>query len=96
MPSLIKCAQCGEELEDGALFCIKCGAGVDAATPDAGLICKSCGAVLKPSASFCNQCGAKTAAPPVSTAPSESGVRHKHGNQETNCKNACKSVFSWL
>ena len=49
-----KCPICGEELEDGAVFCTNCGAKLS-------VECPKCGKVLKSGAIFCSGCGANLA-----------------------------------
>lgn len=51
------CANCGAELEEGALFCGECGTKVQA-QPQA-CTCPKCGAEVKAGKKFCASCGAK-------------------------------------
>ena len=46
------CPKCGEELEDGVVFCTNCGEKLAS-------VCPKCGKSLKPGAKFCSGCGAK-------------------------------------
>lgn len=52
------CPSCHAEVEDGASFCTKCGARLDAPRT-----CPHCGAELADDALFCPHCGAKAAQP---------------------------------
>ena len=49
---MIKCSKCGEELNDGAKFCMECGAPVLQEKE-----CLQCGAKLPLNAKFCFECG---------------------------------------
>lgn len=72
----LACKSCGAPLNPGDVFCMSCGAKVEAAveetvveespapTPDvpAAPVCKTCGAPLNPGDMFCMGCGAKVEA----------------------------------
>ena len=45
-----KCSKCGNEIEDGDLFCIKCGNKIEN-------VCKKCGKPYPAGARFCETCG---------------------------------------
>ena len=45
------CSKCGNEVNDGGLFCDKCGNKLEK-------LCPSCGASVPANANFCNGCGA--------------------------------------
>lgn len=55
---MIQCKNCGKELQDGAQFCGKCGAKVEADVQAPKGFCSKCGAPLKPDNTFCTKCGA--------------------------------------
>jgi hypothetical protein len=67
-----RCAQCGEPLPKGAVFCAKCGTSqvatppaavamaAPAASVPAGRPCSNCGAPLDEDAIFCGNCGARS------------------------------------
>ena len=46
------CKKCGQQLNEGAKFCMNCGEKVET-----GLICPECGAALPAGAKFCPECG---------------------------------------
>ncbi len=52
----MKCSKCGQQLVDGAAFCMFCGA-------KAGKLCPKCGTELPDVAMFCYKCGANLNAP---------------------------------
>lgn len=55
-----KCFQCGQELENGALFCNSCGAKVEETTSAEKVVhvfCYNCGEKLENDALFCSNCG---------------------------------------
>ena len=56
----MKCAKCGNEFNDGAKFCPKCGEEVEMERPAEAKpkFCAKCGKELKPGYSFCSNCGA--------------------------------------
>ncbi len=73
----MKCPQCGNEVEEGAVFCDQCGAKLEAPAPtsapvpapaEAG-ICPSCGASNVPGEAFCEGCGAPLETPAPAEAP---------------------------
>lgn len=49
------CKNCGNELEEGALFCSKCGTHKD--STDKYLYCERCGTKITEDAAFCIGCG---------------------------------------
>lgn len=53
------CVNCGEKLEDNALFCDQCGCKAEAPAPQGGSFCGQCGAKMEPGGMFCPECGAK-------------------------------------
>lgn len=61
------CRNCGNQLENGALFCPKCGARSSAQSntfqqePSGSQqpVCPKCGRQVKPTAAFCKTCGAR-------------------------------------
>ncbi len=52
--NMIKCNNCGHELPDEAIFCMKCGAKLEKK-----LFCSSCNKELPKDATFCMYCGKK-------------------------------------
>jgi hypothetical protein len=52
--AVLRCKECGSPLEEGDLFCARCGAKVEKEAR-----CPHCGAVLKEGDRFCRYCGAK-------------------------------------
>ena len=67
---MAKCLKCGNELQDGQKFCMKCGTPVSVnPQPAAPAVCSKCGNPLKPGQKFCMKCGT-----PVTAATSEKGV----------------------
>ena len=52
----MKCVKCGQQLVEGAAFCMFCGT-------KAGKICPKCGQELPDIAMFCYKCGANLNAP---------------------------------
>ncbi|MDR0322317.1 MAG: zinc ribbon domain-containing protein [Treponema sp.] len=73
------CDQCGEQLNEGAKFCGKCGTQVGDVTPEQNTptasSCNQCGAPLEEGEAFCANCGAKVGAmdevvnPVIETSP---------------------------
>ena len=54
----MKCPECGEELESGALFCWSCGCKIGNGGATARY-CMSCGEPLESGSKFCTNCGSK-------------------------------------
>lgn len=55
-----KCERCGAEVQNGAAFCMSCGAPIPKVQPqpvNTGRVCKKCGAQVAPTARFCTSCG---------------------------------------
>lgn len=81
LESIKKCAKCGNELSDEALFCSVCGTAVvneGDALPSNMIKCDKCGAVLPVGANFCIGCGA-----PISVAvPMVEDVFEEHAVEE--------------
>ncbi len=50
----MQCKKCGQEVQDGAIFCGGCGARVDGKAP-----CKKCGALNDENSAYCLTCGAR-------------------------------------
>ncbi|MBQ2168564.1 MAG: zinc-ribbon domain-containing protein, partial [Prevotella sp.] len=51
---MAKCLKCGNELQDGQKFCMKCGTPVSVnPQPAAPAVCSKCGNPLKPCQKFC-------------------------------------------
>jgi len=74
-----KCSKCGNALDDGALFCERCGSKAEEEKKKAE--CHSCRAPLDDGAQFCPKCGAPVKKEP----PPSAGVRKcvKCGNSLT-------------
>lgn len=50
----VQCPVCGAPLDNGDVFCIRCGASVAGVfAAGGGLTCTNCGAALEPGTSFC-------------------------------------------
>ena len=70
----MKCSKCGNEMNDGQKFCMKCGAPASANPQaqtaskqvDAPAVCAKCGNPLIPGKKFCMKCGT-----PVGAAPQQ-------------------------
>lgn len=57
---VVRCAQCGAEVQSGVSFCSSCGAPMPKVQPinvDNLVQCKSCGAMMKKEMRFCTMCG---------------------------------------
>jgi len=54
----IKCSKCGEEIPEGAKFCLSCGQKVEDPKDDSMVKCPKCGASV-PKGKFCLECGFK-------------------------------------
>ena len=54
----MKCPECGEELESGALFCWSCGCKITGGG-SAVRYCMSCGEPMEGGSKFCANCGSK-------------------------------------
>ena len=70
---MAKCLKCGNEIQEGQKFCMKCGTPVSAdnnkrasSTIKEPLVCSKCGNPLNPGQKFCMKCGT-----PVSTVPQQ-------------------------
>lgn len=72
---VVRCSQCGAEVQVGAAFCSSCGASmpkVQLANTDDLIKCESCGAMVKKGVRFCTACGnpmAQMAASETSSTP---------------------------
>ena len=57
---VVRCAQCGAEVQAGTAFCSSCGAAMPKAQPaqaDDAVRCEGCGAMVKQGVRFCTSCG---------------------------------------
>ena len=70
---MAKCLKCGNEIQEGQKFCMKCGTPVSAdnnkrasSTIKEPLVCSKCGNPLNPGQKFCMKCGT-----PVGAAPQQ-------------------------
>ena len=54
----IKCSKCGEEIPEGARFCLNCGQKVEEPMDESMVKCPKCGAIV-PKGKFCLECGVK-------------------------------------
>ena len=64
---MIKCQNCGQELEDEAKFCKNCGSEIvqeETAEQNQTKFCASCGFKMDRDVKFCPSCGASTSKPP--------------------------------
>ena len=66
---MAKCSKCGNELNDGQKFCMKCGTPVSANPQSAvkqqlatATVCAKCGNPLNPGQKFCMKCGTPVSA----------------------------------
>ncbi len=55
------CKNCGQQVDDHASFCGKCGAPISAA--DKTIVCKNCGNVIPEGLIFCDKCGQRVEPP---------------------------------
>ncbi|MDR0322318.1 MAG: zinc ribbon domain-containing protein [Treponema sp.] len=78
------CDQCGEQLNEGAKFCGKCGAQVGAVTPGQNTptasSCNQCGAPLEAGEGFCANCGAKVGGAGGAAGSQSSVPMARHSN----------------
>ena len=58
----MRCSSCGQENQEGARFCVKCGKSIDGSVSGT-LSCPSCGKENLQGVSFCAFCGASLMAP---------------------------------
>ena len=73
----MKCAACGTENKEAALFCKACGAGVVQATvssgaaeaPPVGVVCRKCGHTNRIGLKFCGACGERLVSDGAHVAP---------------------------
>ena len=73
----MKCAACGTENKEAALFCKACGAGVVQATvssgaaeaPPVGVVCRKCGHTNRIGLKFCGACGERMGSDGSPVAP---------------------------
>ena len=81
----MKCKVCGNELKDGAKFCVKCGTKVEVKQDKVPSgeknehKCSVCGKELKPGAKFCSKCGAKVA---LSSGISADDIQKEKNNSQ--------------
>ena len=54
---LMFCKNCGSEMDQNAVVCVKCGYGKGKGNK----FCPNCGSELEPNAQFCVKCGASVA-----------------------------------
>lgn len=71
----MRCSNCGQENQEGARFCLKCGKSIDG-SGSGTLHCPSCGKENLQGISFCAFCNAALGAPQVNT-----GYRNQPGPQ---------------
>ncbi len=53
----VKCQNCGNELPEGAKFCLECGSKVEPPIKEGMIKCPKCEAIV-PAGKFCLECGA--------------------------------------
>lgn len=83
---VVRCPQCGAEVQSGAAFCSSCGIPMPKAQlANAGDLvrCDSCGSMVKKGVRFCTACGK----PMVQTAMPESGTTT--GNESGTTSRVC-------
>lgn len=57
---VVRCSQCGAEVQSGVAFCSSCGAPIpkiEKPVPDDSIRCESCGSIIKRGMRFCTTCG---------------------------------------
>lgn len=57
---VVRCPQCGAEVQSGVAFCSSCGAPIskpEKAVPDDSIRCECCGSMVKRGTRFCTFCG---------------------------------------
>lgn len=57
---VVRCSQCGAEVQSGVAFCSSCGAPIskiETPVPDDSIRCESCGSIVKRGMRFCTSCG---------------------------------------
>lgn len=81
---VVRCPQCGAEVQSGVAFCSSCGAPMPKVQPvntDDLVRCEGCGAMVKKGVRFCTSCGKPmvqmTASEPTSTPAAESEPQDK-------------------
>lgn len=85
---VIRCPQCGAEVQSGVAFCSSCGAPmpkVQLVNTDDLVRCEGCGAMVKKGVRFCTSCGK----PMVQMTPSEptSMIITENETQDKICPN---------
>lgn len=81
---VVRCPQCGAEVQSGVAFCSSCGAPMPKVQPvntDDLVCCEGCGAMVKKGVRFCTSCGKPmvqmTASEPTSASVTESKSQDK-------------------
>lgn len=81
---VVRCSQCGAEVQSGVAFCSSCGAPMPKIQPvntDDLVRCESCGAMVKKDVRFCTSCGKPivqiTKPEPASISVTESEAQDK-------------------
>lgn len=83
------CSNCSGPIEEGAKFCQKCGAQVQAQVPR-GTFCQKCGVAANPGDAFCLSCGAQLgSAAPITPA---AGSPQPYINQAVKKKAPGKAI----
>jgi TM2 domain-containing membrane protein YozV len=75
----MRCSNCGQENQEGAKFCVKCGKSIDGSC-NGTLYCSSCGKENLQGVFFCAFCGASIGAPQGNvgyTAPTSGEAKSK-------------------
>lgn len=83
---VVRCPQCGAEVQSSVAFCSSCGASmpkVEMQNTDDLVCCEGCGAMVKKGVRFCTSCGK----PMVQVAASETTVTPALENETTG--NVC-------
>ena len=85
----MKCKVCGQELKNGAKFCVKCGTKVEIEEQNASFRkddeqrCSVCGKSLKPGAKFCSKCGSRVI---LSDLSSEESIPEEENHGQSDRK----------
>lgn len=80
------CEECGEEVDDDALFCNNCGAKMPVKLMPGMVLCRHCGKPVKESFRFCSYCGMSMAEEPApAPAPKAEPAPEKKASKEKKC-----------
>lgn len=87
---VVRCSQCGAEVQSGIAFCSSCGAPMPKVQPvntDDLMRCESCGAMVKKGVRFCTSCGKPMVqiAKPEATGEPDTGSDTQNDKVCPNC-----------